>query len=373
MIKLSSTETTANTMMKLIAEPWGFLISTTTSPPLKTQTANDSTPSPKTFTINHSHPQLTPPPSSSCCICHSCCTYPLSRAIHEAEPSALSTSPAQLSLLKNPLLDPPSECEDANIKDLFLPIRGVQGARISLLMKIKNFAQDSAQTLSTLWYESQGTHLSFIMPSHHLEFNVYDIVIFTMPLPQQSSFVSPLSRLGFGILNTNESMHESPTFMSSPQQLLYANECHYQQPHQYQTPGDYEVYSQKHNDQDMTLFDSNQDGHDNSTISYVNENLAFRNVAQIQSVTMPGGSQEINSFIATPVQPQQDSTSPKLPSASAKRIQRTKQQLANAATGGAKKKSGKANKHKNATKDQNAGFVRLDYENICSYLEDWDH
>ncbi|MBW0563675.1 hypothetical protein O181_103390 [Austropuccinia psidii MF-1] len=211
------------------------------------------------------------------------------------------------------------------------------------------------------------------MPSHHLELNVYNIVIFTMPLPQQSSFVSPLSRLGFGILNTNESMHESPTFMSSPQQLLYANECHYQQPHQYQTPGDYEVYLQNRNDQDMTLFDSNQDGQDHSTISYVNENLAFGNVAQTESVTMPGGSQEINAFIATPELPQEESTSPKLPSASSKRIRRTKQQLADAAKSGTKKKSGQANKHKNATKDQNPGFLQSDYENICSYLEDQDH
>ncbi|MBW0590819.1 hypothetical protein O181_130534 [Austropuccinia psidii MF-1] len=123
----------------------------------------------------------------------------------------------------------------------------------------------------------------------------------------------------------------------------------------------------------MTLFDSNQDGQDNSTISYVNENLAFGNVAQIQSVTMTGGSQEINSFIATPALPQEESTSPKLPSASAKRIRRTKQQLADAAKSGAKKKSGQANKHKNATKDRNPGFVRSDYENICSYLEDQDH
>ncbi|MBW0462633.1 hypothetical protein O181_002348 [Austropuccinia psidii MF-1] len=167
-------------------------------------------------------------------------------------------------------------------------------------------------------------------------------------------------------------MHESPTFMSSPQQLLYANECHYQQPHQYQTLGDYEVYSQNRNDKDMTLFDSNQDGQDNSTISYVNENLAFGNVAQTQSVTMTGGSQEINSFIATPELPQEESKS-KITITSAKRIRRTKQQLADAAKSGAKKKSGQANKHKNATKDRNPGFVRSDYENICSYLEDQDH
>ncbi|MBW0508731.1 hypothetical protein O181_048446 [Austropuccinia psidii MF-1] len=60
-----------------------------------------------------------------------------------------------------------------------------------------------------------------------------EMVILTMSLPQQSSVLSPLPQLGFGILNTNESMHESPTFMSSPHQTLYANECHYQ------TPGDY--------------------------------------------------------------------------------------------------------------------------------------
>ncbi|MBW0594253.1 hypothetical protein O181_133968, partial [Austropuccinia psidii MF-1] len=47
--------------------------------------------------------------------------------------------------------------------------------------------------------------------------------------------------------------------------------------------------------------------------------------------------------------------------------------LADAAKSGAKKKSGQANKHKNATKDRNPGFVRLDYENICSYLEDQVH
>ncbi|MBW0496260.1 hypothetical protein O181_035975 [Austropuccinia psidii MF-1] len=168
-------------------------------------------------------------------------------------------------------------------------------------------------------------------------------------------------------------MHESPSFTSSPQQMLYANECHYQQHHQYQTMGDYGLYSQTHIGQDMSLFASNQDGQDNSTISDVNEDSAYGNVAQTQSVTMTGGSQEINSLIARPALPQEESTSPKLPSASAKRIGRTKQQLADAAKSGSKKKSGEANKNKKAAKARNPGFVRLDYENICSYLEDRDH
>ncbi|MBW0503683.1 hypothetical protein O181_043398 [Austropuccinia psidii MF-1] len=168
-------------------------------------------------------------------------------------------------------------------------------------------------------------------------------------------------------------MHESPTFTSSPQQMLYANECHYQQRHQYQTPGDYGLYSQTQIDQDMSLFASNQDGQDNSTISDVNEDLAFGNVAQTQSVTMTARSQEINSLIATPVLPQEESTSPSLPSGTAKRIRQTKQQLADAAKSRSKKKSGEANKNKKAAKDGNPGFVRLDSENICSYLEDQDH
>ncbi|MBW0498985.1 hypothetical protein O181_038700 [Austropuccinia psidii MF-1] len=172
-----------------------------------------------------------------------------------------------------------------------------------------------------------------------------------MPLPQQLLFVSPLSLLRFGILNTNESMHESPTIMPSPQKMIYANECHYQQHHQYQTPGDYELYLQNHIGQDMSLFSSNKDGQDNSTISNVNENLAFGNVAQTQSVTITGGSQEINSFFETPALPQEEFTSPKLPSASAKRIRQTKQKLADAAKSGSKKKSGKANKNKKAAKD----------------------
>ncbi|MBW0551187.1 hypothetical protein O181_090902 [Austropuccinia psidii MF-1] len=177
----------------------------------------------------------------------------------------------------------------------------------------------------------------------------------------------------FHPLNTNESMHESPTFRSSPQQILYANECHHQQHHQYQTPGDYGLYSQTHIGQDMSLFASNQDGQDNSTISDVNEDLAFGNVAQTQSVTITGGSQEINSLIATHTLPQEESTSPKLPSASAKRIRQTTKQLADEAKSGLKKKSGEANKNKKEAKDQNPGFVWLDFENICSYLGDWDH
>ncbi|MBW0504589.1 hypothetical protein O181_044304 [Austropuccinia psidii MF-1] len=208
--------------------------------------------------------------------------------------------------------------------------RGVQGAHLSLLMKIKNFAQDSTQTASILCHGNtrpsfpgpdKGLISLFIMPSHHLELNDYKIVILTMPLPQQKLFVSPLSRLGFGILNTNESVHESPTFTSSPQQMLYENECLYQEHHQYQTTGGYGLYSQTHIGQDMSLFASNQDGQDNSTISDVNKDSEYGNVAQTQSVTMTGGSQEINSLIATPVLPQEESTSPKLPSSSPKRIQ----------------------------------------------------
>ncbi|MBW0533269.1 hypothetical protein O181_072984 [Austropuccinia psidii MF-1] len=144
----------------------------------------------------------------------------------------------------------------------------------------------------------RGTISFFIMPSHHLALNgdfeilylpstwryiylsqnfnpYYEIVIFKKPLPQQSSFVSPLSQLGFGILNTNELLHESPTLMSSPNQILYENECHYEQPHQYQTPGDCGPYSQPNISQEMSLFASNQDGQDKTTISYANENLAF--------------------------------------------------------------------------------------------------
>ena len=68
-------------------------------------------------------------------------------------------------------------------------------------------------------------------------------------------------------------------------------------------------------------------------------------MAQTQSVTMTGGSQDINSLIAKPGMPQEESTSPKLPSASAKRIRQTKQQRVD------QKKSGEANKNNKAAKD----------------------
>ncbi|MBW0468734.1 hypothetical protein O181_008449 [Austropuccinia psidii MF-1] len=88
-----------------------------------------------------------------------------------------------------------------------------------------------------------------------------------MPLPQQKSFVSLLSQLRFGILNTNESTHKSPTFMSSPPRMLYANECHYQQHHQYQTPGDYGLYSQTHIGQDMSFDSGNSSSEEGRSVN----------------------------------------------------------------------------------------------------------
>ncbi|MBW0522724.1 hypothetical protein O181_062439 [Austropuccinia psidii MF-1] len=197
-------------------------------------------------------------------------------------------------------------------------------------------------------------------------------------MSHHQSFVSPLSRPGFGILNGNEDQHSSSSYVlnrnedrpsssslaPSPHQLIYENERLYHQPNYNYNVDFYRNNSYPDHTHDTESLASSQNNSHTRERHASISGVLFQTPAASQSTQL--STKDLN---ASPIR---QVSLPKTGRSDTKRIRRTNKQIAEDQANRHPKKCLSCTKGMGST-DRNPGFVQSDFENICTYLEDKEH